>query len=221
MANAFPLFLGIVPENLKSRVLSNLVNDIAEKNDMHLTTGVLGTKYMPEALAQSGRADVAWGIINQKSAPSWNDMMRRYTTVCEFWTLKQSKNHVMMGSIDAWFYRYITGIQPEEKNPAYASFMVKPLLLDSLHSAKSEVETMRGKISSEWKMHDGQFTLKIEVPFNTTALISIPSKKNTEITEGGIPVSQVAGIENIGYEDGAYLIKVHSGNYLFVSSTNK
>src|SRR5690606_5379762 len=111
MANAFPLYLGIVPEEAKGMVLENLINDIEIKNENHLTTGVLGTKYMPEALAQFGRADVAWNIINQRTYPGWNSMMEKYTTVCEFWTLKQSKNHVMMGSIDAWFYKYIAGIQ--------------------------------------------------------------------------------------------------------------
>jgi alpha-L-rhamnosidase len=221
MANAFPLYLGIVPENLESRVLNNLVKDSVVNNNNHLTTGVLGTKYMPEALAQLGRADVAWEIINQKSAPSWNDMMRRYTTVCEFWTLKQSKNHVMMGSIDAWFYRYIAGIQSDEKNAAFSSFIVKPQLLDSLGSAKSRIETMRGTISSEWKNDNGQFTLKIGVPFNTTAIVYIPTKENKEITEGGIPISQVEGIENLGYKNDAYLIKVHSGNYVFTTHKNK
>ena len=221
MANAFPVFLGIVPENLKSRVLSNLVKDIVVNNNNHLTTGVLGTKYMPEALAQLGRADVAWGVINQKSAPSWNDMMRRYTTICEFWTLKQSKNHVMMGSIDAWFYRYIAGIQSDEKNPAFASFIVKPQPLDSLGWAKSQIETMRGTVSSEWKRHDGQFTLKIEVPFNATATVYIPGKENEEISEGGIQISKVKGIEDIEYKDGAFIIRVHSGKYVFTTGSNK
>ena len=50
MANSFPLYLGIVPEKFKSRVLDNLVNDIVVNHNNHLTTGVLGTKYMPEAL---------------------------------------------------------------------------------------------------------------------------------------------------------------------------
>lgn len=221
MANAFPLYLGIVPENLESRVLNNLMKDIVVNNNNHLTTGVLGTKYMPEALAQLGRADVAWKIINQKSAPSWNNMMRRYTTVCEFWTLKQSKNHVMMGSIDAWFYRYIAGIQSDENNPAFASFIVKPQLLDSLGSSKSQIETMRGTVSSDWKKDKGQFTLKVEIPFNTTAMVYIPVKQNEEITEGGSLISKAKGIENLGYRNDAYLIKVHSGNYVFTTHKNK
>ena len=217
MANAFPLFLGIVPENLKSRVLDNLVKDIVVNNNTHLTTGVLGTKYMPEALAQLGRADVAWEIINQKTAPSWADMMSRYTTVCEFWTLKQSKNHVMMGSIDAWFYRYIAGIQLDEKNPAYASFIIKPQLLDSLNSAKSSIETIRGTISSEWERQPGLFTLKVSVPFNTSAEIYIPGKKDGEVTESELPVSQLQGATFKGFENGYFMVHIHSGNYEFKS----
>jgi len=220
MANAFPLYLGIVPEKLKSKVLDNLVKDIVVNNATHLTTGVLGTKYMPEALARLGRADVAWGIINQKTSPSWNEMMKKYTTVCEFWTLKQSKNHVMMGSIDAWFYKYIAGIQLDEKNPAFASFKVKPILLDSLGSGKAQIETIRGKVISSWERHPGLFTLNLEVPFNTTAIVYLSGNEKDEVKEGGLPVKKVAGIEYLGYKDGAHLIKVHSGNYQFTTGKN-
>ena len=218
MANAFPLFLGIVPGNIQQRVLDNLVKDIVTNNDTHLTTGVLGTKYMPEALAQLGRADIAWKIINQKTAPSWNDMMRLYTTVCEFWTLKQSKNHVMMGSIDAWFYKYIGGIQPDENSPAFASSIVKPTILDSLNSATSKIETVRGMISSEWKKKRGQFTLKVQVPFNTSATIYIPGKAGGLLTENGLPVKKLKVANYQGFHAGYHVVRVPSGNYVFESA---
>ncbi|MBV5313103.1 MAG: family 78 glycoside hydrolase catalytic domain [Prolixibacteraceae bacterium] len=220
MANAFPLYLRIVPEDLKQKVLDNLVNDVVVNNSTHLTTGVLGTKYMPEALAKSGRADVAWGIINQKTAPSWNEMMKKYTTVCEFWTLKQSKNHVMMGSIDAWFYKYIAGIQLEELNPAFAEFQVKPLVLDSLGKGKAEIETIRGKVSSEWEKNPDLFTLKLEVPFNTTAKVYLPGNEKDEMKEGGLPLKQRDGIEYLEYKDGTHQLKVHSGKYEFTLRNN-
>ncbi len=219
MANAFPLYLGIVPEEMKRKVLDNLVKDIVVNNATHLTTGVLGTKYMPEALAQNGRADVAWGIINQKTSPSWNEMMKKYTTVCEFWTLKQSKNHVMMGSIDAWFYNYIAGIQLDEKNPAFASFQVKPLLMDSLGQGKAEIETIRGKVISNWERHPGLFILNVEVPFNTTAIVYLPGNENDEVKEGKSTLENLEGIESLGYKDGAHVLKVHSGNYQFTSKS--
>ena len=220
MANSFPLFLGIVPEEVKLKVLDNLVNDIVMKNNTHLTTGVLGTKYMPEALAQTGRGDIAWRIINQKSAPSWNDMMRKYTTMCEFWTLKQSKNHVMMGSIDAWFYKYITGIQLDEKNPAFSSFVVRPLILESLGSARAKIETIRGTISSAWQSHNGKYTIDVEVPFNSTAMVYIPVSSTEIIREGGIPAEKAVGVEANGYKNGAFIFKVHSGSYSFSTSKN-
>jgi len=215
MANSFPLYLGIVPDAIRQKVLDNLVKDIVINNATHLTTGVLGTKYMPEALAKEGRGDIAWGIINQKSPPSWNEMMNRYTTMCEFWTLKQSKNHVMMGSIDAWFYKYIAGIQLDENNPAFVSFNVKPLLLDSLRHGMAQIETMRGKVSSEWERPSGLFTLNVEIPFNTTAFVFIPGSKNGEIKEGGLPVKQSEGIEYLDFNGGYHQLKVHSGKYHF------
>lgn len=218
MANSFPLYLGIVPEDMRVKVLDNLVKDIVVSHATHLTTGVLGTKYMPEALVREGRADIAWGIINQKSSPSWNNMMNKYTTTCEFWTLKQSKNHVMMGSIDAWFYKYIAGIQLDENKPAFLSFQVKPLLTDSLRYAKARIETMRGPISSEWEKHQEQFVLKLEVPFNTTAIVYLPGSADELVREGGLPLEQVGGIEYLGYKEGAHILKVNSGRYLFTMS---
>ena len=58
MANAFPLFLGIVPGKYEKGVLKNVIDDI-EKNNTHLTTGVLGTKYLFEALLKYDRNDIA------------------------------------------------------------------------------------------------------------------------------------------------------------------
>ena len=220
MANSFPLYLGMVPENLRSKVLDNLVDDIVVTHKNHLTTGVLGTKYMPEALVMGGRADVAWKIINQKSSPCWNDMMNRYTTMCEFWTLKQSKNHVMMGSIDAWFYKYIAGIQPDASQPAFSSFMVKPVILDSLYYAKATIETIRGTISSQWSIDRDLFSLHVQVPFNTTAEVYLPGKSDDEIKESGKPLKKSAGVEYFGYCENYHKLKVSSGRYLFTIKSN-
>ena len=59
-ANSFALFLGIVPEKEKKAVLDNLIDDIQITHEGHLTTGILGTKYLMELLSVEGRSDVAW-----------------------------------------------------------------------------------------------------------------------------------------------------------------
>ncbi len=220
MANAFPLFLGLVPEDYKTKVLENLVTDIVVTNNTHLTTGVLGTKYMPEALAQLGRPDVVWELINQKSYPSWNSMMEKYTTVCEFWTLKQSKNHVMMGSIDAWFYKYIAGIRLSEEAPAFKSFVIQPNLLKDLDHASASTETIRGKVSSSWKTENGDFSLNVEVPFNTTADVFVPAAENAAIFERKQPVGKLEGNQSRGFENGFHRFRVGSGKYCFIVKSN-
>ncbi|MCY1719437.1 family 78 glycoside hydrolase catalytic domain [Prolixibacteraceae bacterium Z1-6] len=215
MSNAFPLFLGLVPERSVEKVQENLVYDIEVTNDNHLTTGVIGTKYMPEALAAFGRTDVVWNLINQTTYPSWNSMMEKYTTVCEFWTLKQSKNHVMMGSIDAWFYKYIAGIQLDEDNPAYAAFQIKPYLLDGLSYAEAKTETMRGLVSSKWKNEGGTLTLEVKVPFNTSATVYLPAEEGAKITEAENQINEVEGVKYHGYSEGRHQLLVNSGQYQF------
>jgi alpha-L-rhamnosidase len=215
MANAFPIYLNLVPKANKQAVFNNLVHDIVENNDTHLTTGVLGTKYMIDALTVADRSDVAWALATQTTYPSWAEMMKRFNTVCEFWTLKQSHNHVMMGSIDAWFYKTLTGINLHEDKPAYEVFTVKPFLAKGLTYAKASTETFRGTISSGWKLSDSSFELSVSVPFNTTAIVYVPAEKQTKINEGITPASNAEGVNFLKYENGYQIFEVASGNYKF------
>ncbi len=178
------------------------------------------TKEQPEALAQLGRPDAVWDLINQKTYPSWNSMMEKYTTVCEFWTLKQSKNHVMMGSIDAWFYKYIAGIRLSEEAPAFKSFVIQPNLLKDLDHASGGTETIRGKVSSSWKTENGNFSLNVEIPFNTTADVFVPAAEKSAIFEGNQPAEKVKGIQSLGFENGFHHFRVGSGRYGFSCKKN-
>jgi alpha-L-rhamnosidase len=213
MANAFPLYLKIVPDKYRKDVLDNLVTDILEKQGGHLTTGVLGTKYMIDALSGEDRSDVAWTIVTQTGYPSWSDMMEKYTTICEFWTLKQSHNHVMMGSIDAWFYKTLAGIQIDEKHPAFENIIVKPYLAKDLTYASASVETIRGAVSSEWEINDSGLKLNVRIPFNTTAEIYIPAWEGAEIFESGKPAKQSESMKFSGYEKNYHIFSVESGKY--------
>lgn len=215
MANAFPLFLDIVPNEYKADVLENLVKDILYEHDGHLTTGVLGTKYIIEALTKEGRSDVAWLLATQTGFPSWSDMVEKYTTLCEFWSLKQSHNHVMMGSIDSWFYKTLAGINLDAKYPSYKNIIIKPYFTKDLAFAKASLETFRGTVSSEWKIIDSKLKMKIRVPFNTTADVYLPINKHTRVFEGGFPIEEVKGITEQGYVNNHKILSVVSGNYEF------
>jgi alpha-L-rhamnosidase len=216
MANAFPLYLGLVPNDRKNQVLENLIYNIAETNDTHLTTGVLGTKYLIDALSMYGRSDVAWALATQTTYPSWAEMMKRFNTMCEFWTLKQSHNHVMMGSIDAWFYNSLAGIQLSEETPAYKHFIVKPFFAPGLDSISASVNTLRGEVSSKWRKTNTGYTMEVSVPFNCSATVFIPKKGITEVSESGESLEDSENVKVIETDGGYNIVSVPSGLYRFI-----
>lgn len=121
----------------------------------------------------------------------------------------------MMGSIDAWFYKYIAGIRQVESSPAFSSFRIKPFVPDSLSFANASVETIRGTISSRWEKQDNSFTMMVEVPFNTSAEIFIPGDQDALVTESGKPAGESEGVNYLGYNEKFHLFKVGSGKYRF------
>ena len=170
---------------------------------------------MIDALSIAGRSDIAWALATQTTYPSWSEMMKRFNTMCEFWTLKQSHNHVMMGSIDAWFYKTLVGINLDEDHPAYEVFTIKPFLASGLSHANGSVESLRGTISAGWKLTNNSFELNVSVPFNTKAQVYVPAAKGTRIYEHNSLAEDAEGVSSLRYENGYHLFELASGNYKF------
>lgn len=62
------LWLGIVPQSSRSRVTEALVKDI-QAHDYHITSGILGTRSVYEALALNGRMDIALKMLVRAQLP--------------------------------------------------------------------------------------------------------------------------------------------------------
>ena len=57
-----------------------------EKSDGHIDSGILGAKYLLNALIDNGRADVAYRIASQTDLPSWGWWIEQgATTLWEQW----------------------------------------------------------------------------------------------------------------------------------------
>ena len=121
----------------------------------------------------------------------------------------------MMGSIDAWFYKYIVGIQLDETNPAFSEFTVHPALLEGLNHAEAKIETLKGTVASKWQINEGMLNLEIEVPFNTSATVVIPGKETDKILENNQEITDSDEIKYLGYFNGEHRIRANSGNYRF------
>lgn len=193
--NLFPLYLGMVSDDYKSRLLKNLVEDIEQKHEVHLTTGNQTTKYLLEVLSREGLHDLAFKLATQTTYPSWGYMIANgATTIWERWENltengMNSHNHPMNGTQGAWFYKYLAGIFYEEIGAGFEKFIIKPYIPNGLNNVQAVIETIRGKIFSEWKKDTLTFNMEIEIPFNCTAEIYIPKlegNSNYGVKEGGI-----------------------------------
>ena len=76
------------------------------------------------------------------------------TTLWERWESlaeegMNSQNHIMLGTVDAWFYKYLVGIQVDPRFPGWRK-IIKPYPVKDLYFASASLETFRGLISSAW-----------------------------------------------------------------------
>lgn len=223
-SNALALSFDLPAEHDRINICKNIVDDIISK-DYHLTTGNLATKYIFEVLTRMGYVDLCYTLITQKTYPSFGYMLESgATTLWERWEAgtgggMNSQNHAMYGSISAWFYKYLAGINPIM--PGYKVFYIKPYIPNKLQFVNASVETVYGIISSRWEKKINYLHMSVKIPFNTYAIIHVPIKngcgaiylEDEIIWNNGL---DIGSIRCISCEDNFVLYKLTVGIYQFV-----
>jgi alpha-L-rhamnosidase len=223
-AYVLALHFDMLPENLRAQAAERLVTNITSYNN-HLTTGFLGTPYLCHVLTRFGYTDLAYQLLMQETYPSWLYPVKMgATTIWERWdgikpdstfqsASMNSFNHYAYGAIGDWMYRTVAGIR--EDAPGYKKMIIQPHTDSLLTEAKASLQTYYGKVSSAWKVQNGQWTLEVEIPANTTATIYVPAPNADAVLENGKTVAASADIIVAGTEQGYVLLKVGSGKYQF------
>lgn len=186
----------LLPAELRMKAGNHLARLVKEAGG-NLRTGFLGTPYLTRALDETGHADVAAALLFQDTYPSWfYPIDQGATTMWERWNSytkdkgfgdveMNSFNHYAYGAIGQWMYERVAGLAPDPSAPGYKHFLVRPLFLTQLDSAKAELETPYGKAASAWVRKDGRVTLEITVPPNTSATVEFPGGRAPETVSAG------------------------------------
>lgn len=187
-AQAFALHTGIAPEPARSKVLEFLIADVEAKKG-HLTTGILGTKFVLDVLSREGHADVAYRIVTQPDFPGWGWMLKNgATTLWEHWEYSDntfSHNHPMFGSVSQWMMQWLGGIQPAPESTGFDRVTIQPQYLDDLTWVKSSYRSVRGKIVSNWtRMPNGQVVVEVVIPPNVDAEVFLPGGSKKKLGSG-------------------------------------
>jgi alpha-L-rhamnosidase len=213
---SFALWSGVAENENRNKTLEALIAEIDRKKG-HIATGIFGTKMMFDVLLEEGLSEIAYTVANQRDFPGWGHMVENgATTLWETWRYSDnmySQNHPMFGSIGAWFYRSLLGIN--ELEPGFRKIQFKPQPAGDLTFAEGSLRTMYGKIESSWEITGSTFLYKVSVPVNTNAIVYIPSRFGKHIQVDGKPVGANADIVSIGEEKGYMLFGVGSGVYQF------
>ncbi len=178
---AAPLYWGIVPKELKTKVAENLFNKVSE-SDFHLNVGLLGTKALLNALSENGYAEAAYRVATQETYPSWGYWIKNgATTLFENWkidvTKGASRNHIMFGEIGAWFFKGIGGLFPDEQQPGFKHIVLKPHFPDSLDYFEMKHHSPYGWIKSRWERKENRVIYNLHIPLNSTATLYLPDNK--------------------------------------------
>ena len=212
-ANAMAVYMGLVPENKKDIVMKHLVADIQSRGNS-LTAGDVGYRYVVQTLKDNGYSQVINDMNSRYDVPGYGwQLSHGATALTESWQAYGfvSNNHLMLGHLQEWFFNGIGGISQTDNSIAWKEVCINPQIVSSINQATTSFISPYGKITCEWKIIGTKYTLEINIPANSKAVVHLPTTETDKITDYGMPLSkdntQVIGNETI--------VNVGSGHYYF------
>ena len=224
-AYVLALAFGILPPEYRETMARRLADDVDYFG--HLTTGFLGTPLLCQALSDNGYPELAMKLLLNKRYPSWlYPVTLGATTIWERWDGirpdgsfqdpgMNSFNHYAYGAIGYWLYSRLAGIRPDMENPGYKRIHIAPLFVRELDYVKSHYRSGYGQIHSAWQRDGDELELRLTIPPNCDARISLPVADPGLVTESGVPVDRITELAIEQQEGGSLSILTGSGDYVF------
>ncbi|HOX58435.1 MAG TPA: family 78 glycoside hydrolase catalytic domain [Candidatus Paceibacterota bacterium] len=214
---AIALYAGVVPASLRSDIFRQLESDIVHRRNGHLDTGMLGTFILLDLLTRENRHNLVALMMNQTGFPGWGFLLRERNAATwpESWSGWGSQVIQVVGSPGAWFYEGLAGIRPDLEHPGFRRFHIRPGVVDSVEWVRCRYRCPHGNIVSDWRREGRSLRLKIEVPPNTSAIVTVPTRSPDAVTESGVPARDAEGVKLIAAPASEAVFHVASGSYSF------
>jgi alpha-L-rhamnosidase len=233
-AYSLALFAGVLPEAIRPSAAARLAQLIASNNN-RMTTGFLGTRPLLPVLSAAGHHDLAVRLFQSREFPSWGyEVANGATSIWERWNsytkekglhepAMNSFSHYAFGAVAEWMFRTLGGIDTD--GPGFRKLLLRPSppapgsnpTQTPIHWVKAEHASIRGKITSQWRLEGSAFYLEVTVPANTSATLLLPATRPESILENGKPLSAAPGVRLLGQEGDRARLAIESGIYRFAS----
>lgn len=221
-AHILPLFMDLVPDELRPRIIASLV-ELLKENNYYLKTGFVGTPYLCRVLSENGHNDIAYKLLLNEEFPSWLYAVKLgATTIWERWNSllpdgrfgelgMNSLNHYCYGSIVEWMYRHMCGINPLEAAPGFRRFKLAPQPSQRLEYAKASLDSAAGRIESGWQYMERGIRYSFAVPFNTEAELELEAPLLLGVTINSRPLEE--SWVQYTYRSGKLIAYLPAGRY--------
>lgn len=190
-ANILSLMLGLTPAEYQEKVFENVVAVTKDEFNSHVSTGLIGIGYLMRGLTTYGNPGLAYTIATNTTYPSWGYMIEKgATTIWELWNgdtadpAMNSANHVMLlGDLLIWYYESLAGISTDKEQVGFKKIRMQPIFPEGLTFVNASYQSIHGKIRSEWKREGENIVWEIEIPANTSAVVTLPEGMDVKTTK--------------------------------------
>jgi alpha-L-rhamnosidase len=217
---ALALFTGIVPDSLRPSVLKHLDEDMTGAHPYFDIGSFSRYPYYHILYAHPQFHEIIYSILSKTTCPGYGYFIARgETTWPEIWEIDHSHSaliHTSYAGISSWFIKCLAGMEPDEADPGYRTFRIRPIVVEKLTYAHATLESPYGTIESGWrKAADGRRVIySLTVPPGSRANVSLPTAA-TQITESHRPIEKAKGIRIINSDGSGILFRAEAGRYTF------
>ena len=192
-ANLLPLAMGVVPDSMRQTAHKQLISAIVEKNNSHISCGVIGIQWLMRYLSESGHGDLAYRMASTDTYPSWGYMVKNgATTIWELWNgntadpSMNSGNHVMLlGDLLPWCYEHLAGFRSDYTRNGFKHIVFAPdFSIQQISGVEAHYPSIHGSIQSNWHRQGESIMWDILIPANTTAEAHLPNGEVRQLTSG-------------------------------------
>lgn len=172
---AMAMAFGVIPEQDMSAAYRQLRKLVHDEND-HFKVGVLGISPLLSMLSENGEVDLALKLVTQHSFPSYSyNIDLGATTLWETFDEMRiengvfyrkdggkafsSQNHHFWGSVSAWFYKYLAGVNLLD----FKTVSLMPRFASALNFVKASYRNGSRYVSVEWKRNQRGIKLIINL----------------------------------------------------------
>jgi alpha-L-rhamnosidase len=170
------------------------LRELVAENDYAVGTGFAGTQHLGFALSRADGIEEFYRMLMRTEVPSWlYQVVMNGTTTWERWDSllpngdvnpgsMTSFNHYAFGSVANWIHQYVGGLSPAE--PGWKTVFVTPVPGGGIDHAEATFVSPYGRVTSSWTVDGQGFHLKVSIPPNSRAIVSLPNGEEEEVGSG-------------------------------------